>query len=94
MNYNKDEKLLQDLLMFSHSFFLYRFFVNESKISATAVQKHLKINSCSGKTYCIKILEYGLITNELRNFNYNESGKIWVCTQIIVVCHPQGYTAK
>ena len=53
------------------------FFVDNRKISATPVQKHLQLNTCSGKTYCIKNKPYNSIRDELKTLAKN-SGKIWL----------------
>ncbi|XP_028406917.1 xaa-Pro aminopeptidase 1-like [Dendronephthya gigantea] len=54
------------------------FFVNDSKISSSEVQKHLKLSSCSGKTYCIKRKLYGTIREELKNLSQESNAKIWL----------------
>ena len=74
------EELLVNLAMNHYKcIFLYRFFVNDSKISSSDVQKHLKISDCSGETYCIKRKSYGAIRKELKKLNDESDAKIWVC---------------
>ena len=57
--------------------YLYRFFVDNSKISQPYVQSHIKLN-CRNEPYCITVKLYGDIGTELESLSQGESAKIWV----------------
>ena len=57
--------------------------MDEAKISSQAVQEHLKIESCSGTSYCIKRKPYSSVVKELEAISKKlpDGAKIWVRIQ-------------